>query len=114
MPPEYQIFLSPLAIEQITLQLNKRQPAGGYLRLGIKGSGCLGYEYVLRFEEAIDHRDYVFQFGSVKVLVDPKSIIYLNGITLDYEKTLIKSGFKFLNNVHETKTCGCGSSFSVD
>lgn len=107
---EYQVFISPLAIEQIKKQLVKRGTPNGYLRLGL-ATGCSGFSYQLQFEEQVKPRDHLFQIDDIKVIVDPKSIIYLNGCTLDYEKTLIKSGFKFINDQNEQKKCGCGNSF---
>lgn len=87
-------------------------PAEGGLRLGIQGGGCSGLSYSIQFDTQARERDRIFQFGDVRVFVDPKSFLYLNGMTLDWEDTLMRQGFVFLNpNV--TKSCGCGTSFSV-
>ena len=86
-------------------------PEQGGLRLGVQGGGCSGLTYNIRFDTQPRERDRVFQFGDVRVFVDPKSFIYLHGMTLDYQETLMKQGFVFVNP-NSTKSCGCGSSFS--
>ncbi|MGA2201038.1 MAG: iron-sulfur cluster assembly accessory protein [Terriglobales bacterium] len=86
-------------------------PEQGGLRLGVQGGGCSGLTYNLRFDTQPRERDRVFQFGDVRIFVDPKSFIYLHGMTLDYQETLMKQGFVFVNP-NSTKSCGCGSSFS--
>ena len=86
-------------------------PAEGGLRLGVQGGGCSGLSYVIRFETGPAERDRIFQYGGVRIFVDPKSFIYLNGMVLDYEETLMRQGFVF-NNPNATKSCGCGTSFS--
>lgn len=110
---EYTIFLSEVAAEQIKLQLEKRGTPNAALRLGIRGGGCSGFSYVLQFEDDPPRdRDEVFYHYNVKIVVDKKSLVYLNGSTLDWEKTLMKHGFKFVNP-NEKSTCGCGESFTV-
>ncbi|MFZ0314604.1 MAG: iron-sulfur cluster assembly accessory protein [Candidatus Korobacteraceae bacterium] len=86
-------------------------PQEGGLRLGVQGGGCSGLSYVIRFETRSAERDHIFQYGDVRVFVDPKSFIYLSGMVLDYEETLMRQGFVF-NNPNATKSCGCGTSFS--
>ena len=86
-------------------------PEQGGLRLGVQGGGCSGLTYNIRFDTQPRERDRVFQFGDVRVFVDPKSFIYLHGMTLDYQETLMQQGFVFVNP-NSTKSCGCGSSFS--
>jgi iron-sulfur cluster assembly protein len=85
--------------------------AEGGLRLGVQGGGCSGLSYVIRFETGPAERDRIFQYGDVRIFVDPKSFIYLSGMVLDYEQTLMRQGFVF-NNPNATKSCGCGTSFS--
>ncbi len=87
-------------------------PAEGGLRLGIQGGGCSGLSYNIRFDTQPRERDRVYQFGDVRIFVDPKSFLYLHGMVLDYEETLMRQGFNFINP-HSTKSCGCGSSFSA-
>jgi len=83
----------------------------GGLRLGVQGGGCSGLSYNIRFDTQPRERDRVFQFDDVRVFVDPKSFIYLHGMTLDYQETLMQQGFVFVNP-NSSKSCGCGTSFS--
>ena len=82
------------------------------LRVGVKGGGCSGMSYTLGFDAAAKENDKVMDANGVKVFIDPKSIFYLMGVTLDYSDGLMGRGFTF-NNPNATKTCGCGSSFGV-
>lgn len=84
----------------------------GGLRLGVQGGGCSGLSYSVQFESGPQERDRIFKFGDVRIFVDPKSFIYLAGMTLDYEESLMKTGFVF-QNPNAAKSCGCGSSFSA-
>jgi iron-sulfur cluster assembly protein len=86
-------------------------PEEGGLRLGVQGGGCSGLSYVVKFDTQPRERDRVFVYDGVRIFVDPKSFIYLQGMVLDYEETLMKRGFVF-QNPNATKSCGCGSSFS--
>ena len=86
-------------------------PEQGGLRLGVQGGGCSGLTYNIRFDTQPRERDRVFQFGDVRVFVDPKSFIYLHGMTLDYQETLMQQSFVFVNP-NASKSCGCGTSFS--
>lgn len=115
MEPEkaFQISVSELAASQVKLQLEKRGTPESYLRLGIKGGGCSGFSYVIMFEDSAPReRDVVFEQHGIKIIVDKKSLGYLNGATLEWEKTLIRQGFKFINP-NEKSSCGCGHSFTV-
>jgi iron-sulfur cluster assembly protein len=82
------------------------------LRLGVRGGGCSGFAYVIEFADEKGPRDQVFEYDGVRVVVDPKSLLFLNGTTLDYETKLMGHGFKFVNP-NEAAGCGCGSSFGV-
>jgi len=84
----------------------------GGLRLGVQGGGCSGLSYNIRFDSQPRERDRVFEFDGVRLFVDPKSFLYLSGMVLDYEESLIKQGFAFVNP-NSSKSCGCGSSFSA-
>ncbi len=101
------------AIKRIRSAMAKENisPEQGGLRLGVQGGGCSGLSYNIRFDTQPRERDRVFQFEDVRVFVDPKSFIYLHGLTLDYQETLMQQGFVFVNP-NSTKSCGCGSSFS--
>jgi len=105
------ITVTPKAIQKIREAFQKMGVVGG-LRLGVLGGGCSGLSYQFKFEPKSRPTDQVFEFEDVKVFVDPKSLIYLDGTTLDYKESLMHSGFEF-QNPHATKTCGCGSSFTA-
>ncbi len=100
-----------LARIRATLIKENISPAEGGLRLGVQGGGCSGLSYVIHFENGPAERDRIFLFGDVRVFIDPKSFIYLNGMVVDYEETLMRQGFVF-NNPNASKSCGCGTSFS--
>lgn len=87
-------------------------PEEGGLRLGVSGGGCSGLSYVIKFDTHPRERDRIFEFDGVRVFIDPKSFVYLNGMTLDYEETLMRQGFNFINP-NASRSCGCGTSFSV-
>lgn len=107
------VTLSPRAVEMAKVRLQKRGTPDAALRLGVKGGGCSGFGYVIEFcDEPPRERDRVFEFDGVRVYVDKKSLVYLAGTTLDWEQTLMKTGFKFLNP-QEAASCGCGHSFTV-
>ncbi len=113
-PPDG-LLVTGRAVVQIRAAMDKQGVSperGAVLRLGVKGGGCSGMSYSMSFDEKQREGDRVFEFGGVRVFVDPKSFVYLHGMTLDYEATLIRQGFNFINP-NSTKSCGCGSSFSV-
>src|SRR5579884_4193306 len=107
------IAVTEKAIAKIRSAMTKEgiSPAEGGLRLGVQGGGCSGLTYNIRFDSQPRERDRIFQFGEVRVFVDPKSYIYLHGMILDWEDTLIKQGFNFINP-NSQMSCGCGTSFS--
>jgi iron-sulfur cluster assembly protein len=111
--PATGIEVTEKAVAHIRKVLAKENiPASeGGLRLGVQGGGCSGMSYVLRFETQSEEYDKIFAFGDVRVFIDPKSFIYLRGMVLDWEDTLMRQGF-LLNNPNATKSCGCGTSFS--
>ncbi len=98
--------------EIIAIRKEQNIPDHYVLRVGIQGGGCSGFSYSLAFDEHVGESDLSFKFGEVKVVVDYKSILYLKGVTLDFHDGLNGRGFVF-NNPNATRTCGCGSSFSV-
>jgi iron-sulfur cluster assembly protein len=112
------ITISQAAVDAIAVQVAKRGVAGTSLRAGIRGGGCSGFSYVIEFHDGDPKsRDVVYDMAAtdgtpVRVLVDKKSLLYLNGAVLDWEKTLMRQGFKFVNP-NEKASCGCGTSFTV-
>ena len=107
------IQVSDRALVRIRAAMAKENvsPTEGGLRLGVQGGGCSGLTYNIRFDSKPRERDRVYEFGGVRVFVDPKSFIYLHGMTLDYQESLMQQGFVFVNP-NATKSCGCGTSFS--
>jgi iron-sulfur cluster assembly protein len=84
-----------------------------YLRVGVTGGGCSGFQYALHFDDKADAaKDLIFEAHGVRVAVDKKSDLYLDGTTVDYVDGLDRRGFSF-NNPNAVKSCGCGSSFSA-
>ena len=120
------IRLTVRALKRIRVAMAKEgiAPDAGGLRLGITGGGCSGLSYSIKFDTQPRDRDRVYGFPqthldpaltdapAIRLFVDPKSFIYLSGMILDYEETLMRQGFNFINP-HSTKSCGCGSSFST-
>jgi iron-sulfur cluster assembly protein len=112
------INITQAAVDAIGQQVAKRAVPGTALRVGIRGGGCSGFSYVIEFHDGEPHaRDVVYDRkatdgSDVRIIVDKKSLLYLNGATLEWEKTLLRQGFKFLNP-NEKSNCGCGTSFTV-
>ena len=107
------ITLSPAAAQEVRRLMEKEQKPNMGLRIGVKGGGCSGMTYVLAIEEATPKPyDTVFEQDGLKVLVDAKSQLYLDGTTIDYKSALMGGGFEF-NNPLAKKSCGCGTSFSA-
>jgi len=105
------ITVTPKAVQKIRESFRKMGVVGG-LRLGVLGGGCSGLSYQFKFEPKPRPTDLVYDFDGVQVYVDPKSILFLDGMTLDYKESLMHSGFEF-QNPNASKSCGCGSSFSA-
>jgi len=106
------INVTPKAVGKIREAFAKQGVSGGGLRLGVLGGGCSGLSYQFRYEPKPRATDNVFRFEDVEVFVDPKSIVYLDGMTLDWKDSLIQSGFEF-QNPHAKRNCGCGTSFTA-
>jgi iron-sulfur cluster assembly protein len=105
------ITLTERAANKVTAYLNNRGKGVG-IRIGVKTSGCTGFAYVLEFVDQTDEHDLVFESNGAKVVVDPKSLVYIDGTEIDYAKKGLNEGFEFLNpNVKDN--CGCGESFTV-
>jgi len=109
---EGDLYVTEKAVKRIRAALAKEgiSPADGGLRLGIIGGGCSGLTYSVKFETRSRDRDRVYEFDGVRVFIDPKSFIYLHGMTLDCEETIMRQGFKFINP-NSRSSCGCGTSF---
>ena len=105
------ITLTQAAADRVTRFIANRGKGVG-VRLAVRTSGCSGMAYVLEFADEIDGDDLVFEDRGVKVLVDPKSLVYLDGTELDYGREGLNEGFKF-NNPNVKSQCGCGESFNT-
>jgi len=105
------ISLTENAADHVRNFIEKRGGAAG-LRLAVKTSGCSGLAYVLEFVDEIEDSDEVFESAGVKIVVDKKSLIYLDGTELDYKRDGLNEGFEF-NNPNVKDACGCGESFTV-
>ena len=106
------ITVTEAAARHISGQLTRRGKGLG-IRLGVRTSGCSGMAYVLEFVDVAVEGDQVFEDHEVKVFVDPKSLVYLDGTELDFAKEGLNEGLQF-NNPNAVSECGCGESFSVD
>ncbi len=105
------VTVTPKAVQKIRDAFAREGVSGG-LRLGVLGGGCSGLSYQFKFAPQPRPSDNVLSFDDVQVFIDPKSMVFLDGMTLDWQDSLIHSGFVF-ENPHAKKSCGCGTSFSA-
>ena len=105
------ITLTEAAAKHIKKSLAGRGKGVG-LRLGVKTSGCSGMAYVLEFADVVEEEDQVFESQGIQVLVDPKSMLYIDGTELDFTREGLNEGFRF-NNPNVQDECGCGESFTI-
>lgn len=105
------ITMTDNAADRVNAFMASRGKGAG-LRLGIKTTGCSGLAYVLEFVDEVDEDDEVFESHGIKIFVDPKSLVYIDGTELDYGKEGLNEGFMF-NNPNVKDECGCGESFTV-
>lgn len=105
------VTLTESAARHVSRYLEKRGRGIG-IRLGVKTTGCSGLAYKLEYADTLEPEDIVFDSQGLKILVDPKSLPYLEGTELDFVKEGLNEGFKF-NNPNERGRCGCGESFRI-
>ena len=105
------VTLTDRAAEHVQRYIQKRGKGVG-LRLGVKTTGCSGLAYKLEFADEIQPEDVTFETNGVRVLIDPKSLAYLDGTELDFAREGLNEGFRF-NNPNAKDECGCGESFRV-
>jgi len=105
------ISLTNSAATHVKNYLEKRGKGVG-VRLGVKTTGCSGMAYTIEFADQVEDEDQVFEDKGVKVIINPKSMVYLSGTELDFTREGLNEGFKF-TNPNEKDRCGCGESFSV-
>jgi iron-sulfur cluster assembly protein len=112
-PQQRGIQMTDTALNHV-LMLREKQEQDLCLRVGVRGGGCSGMSYTMNFEDPanIQPADEVYDYQGFKVVCDPKSMLYLYGLILDYSDALIGGGFQFTNPNAE-QTCGCGKSFSA-
>ena len=106
------ITVSDEAAEKIRSLLRREGAPGRGLRVAVRGGGCSGFQYKLEFEEKAGDMDQVIESNGVRIFLDPKSSLYLNGVILRYDDGLMGAGFQ-VENPNARTTCGCGESFSV-
>jgi len=105
------ITMTDFAVQKIFEIMKRRQAPDQYLRIGLKSGGCSGFMYSYDFIETPEEKDKVFDFGEVKICIDIKSYLFLNGMEIDYEEDLLKSGLVF-NAPQAQRSCGRGESVS--
>jgi iron-sulfur cluster assembly protein len=106
------VSISEAARERVNTLRAQPDSQGDWLRIGVRGGGCSGFSYFLDFVPSPESTDKIFEFGDVKLCVDRKSYLFLNGMEVDFEQTLAKTGFVF-KNPNASSTCSCGTSFTV-
>jgi len=111
-PKTTPINMTPTAVAKVKEIMAQQNPVPAGLRVGVVGGGCSGFSYSMSFENGAGMMDKVLDMDGLKIFVDATSMMYLQGVTVDYVETLEGAGFKF-DNPNVKSTCGCGSSFNV-
>lgn len=106
------IILTEKAAERAKMMLAKRGTAEAMIRIGVVSGGCSGYSYKLEYADRPEEGDVVIEQHGVRVVVDAKSMVFLNGTSVDFVSDPFRSGFKF-GNPNEKDRCGCGESFKA-
>jgi iron-sulfur cluster assembly protein len=106
------VELSPAAVKRVKALMESQKLDNAFLRMGVKGGGCSGLSYNLEFDTELRKFDKQFEIDGVKVVVDVKSYLYLNGSTLDFVQQGLTGGFTFVNP-NAKSSCGCGTSFTT-
>jgi iron-sulfur cluster assembly protein len=109
--PDFPVTITERALAQIRRLLAKDGRSDVFLRLGVKGGGCSGFEYVMKLDTVRKPVDLELQVEDLRVVCDAKSAVFLRGSTFDYTGNLIGGGFKF-DNPNAQRSCGCGTSFT--
>ena len=106
------IDLTEVAVTKVAEILNQQEPKPVGMRIAVVGGGCSGFQYSMAFENNAGPLDKTYNFNGLKVIVDQASMLYLDGVRVDYVESMEGAGFKF-ENPNVKSTCGCGSSFNV-
>jgi iron-sulfur cluster assembly protein len=108
----HMVQLTETAVSKVREILDTQEPKPAGLRIAVVGGGCSGFSYSMAFENAPGMLDKTYDFSGLNVFIDQASLLYLDGVSVDYVESMEGSGFKF-NNPNVKSTCGCGSSFSA-
>jgi iron-sulfur cluster assembly protein len=108
-PSRREVEITAAAGAEIARQRDKRGTPDAMIRIGVRGGGCTGFTYVFEWSEQVRATDKVFSAHGVSIVVDPKSLVYLGGMQLDFVRGMMGHGFKF-NNPNAKGSCGCGES----
>jgi len=108
-PSRREVDITAAAAAEIAKQRDKRATPDGMIRIGVRGGGCTGFTYVFEWADKVRATDQVFTAHGVSIVVDPKSLVYLGGMQLDFVRGMMGHGFKF-NNPNAKGSCGCGES----
>ena len=108
-PSRREIEITAAAAAEIARQREKRGNPDAMIRIGVRGGGCTGFTYVFEWAEQVRATDRVFSAHGVSIVIDPKSLVYLGGMQLDFVRGMMGHGFKF-NNPNAKGSCGCGES----
>jgi iron-sulfur cluster assembly accessory protein len=103
------LTLTPTAVEKVKAVMSQRGESGG-LRIAVVGGGCSGFQYQMTIDKESKEEDKIVEQDGIRMFIDPRSLLYLNGTIVDYVETLTGAGFKF-DNPNARGTCGCGESF---
>jgi iron-sulfur cluster assembly protein len=106
------VSMTPVAVNRVRELMTAQKLDDAFLRMGVRGGGCSGMTYDLQFDNELRKHDKQFEIDGVKVVVDVKSYLYLNGTTLDYVTQGLTGGFTFVNP-NAKSSCGCGTSFTA-
>lgn len=106
------IQLTEFAREEAKRLIALENKPGTFFRVGVKTGGCSGLTYDVKFDDQMGDLDRRYEVQGLQIVSDPKSLLYLEGMTIDYSRDLVGGGFKFINPI-AASTCGCGTSFSV-
>jgi len=106
------ITLTENAVKQVKNLMEQPGKQGHGLRVGVTGGGCAGLSYKFSLDEKPGEKDKIIEQDGIKVFIDSKSYLFINGLTIDYHADMMSSGFTF-NNPNAKSSCGCGTSFSV-
>ena len=107
------LSLTPSAVEHLKSIIKDSPEANNIIKLGVKNSGCAGMSYTMDYTDKVNDNEECIEFEGIKLVIDPKAILFLIGTEMDYEQSSLNSGFVF-NNPNQTDACGCGESVTLE